>query len=266
MAKYFEALRTSRQLFPRTGDWLAFLRARAYRKLGLPMPTSLSLREFHVAGLRRPVLLRPHTSDFQVAREMFVRREYQRLMHPPPEDVGFVLDLGANIGLSVRLWQEMFPAARVMALEPEPENAGLCRRNVELGGAAQRVHVIEAAAAGVSGTGLLETSRSVCSHRLAGAARGGALQVRTMSIQDILREAQHDGAIDLLKCDIEGAEEVLFADCAAWIGRVRALIVEVHGAYTLQQLQADLARAGSALRLVKGEQRGPEHALAYLRR
>ena len=34
--------------------------------------------------------------------------------------------------------------------------------------------------------------------------------------------------IDVLKCDIEGAEAELFADCRSWIGRVGAMVVECH--------------------------------------
>jgi hypothetical protein len=35
-------------------------------------------------------------------------------------------------------------------------------------------------------------------------------------------------SIDILKIDIEGAEKEVFADSTAWLGRVRAIIIELH--------------------------------------
>ena len=53
----------------------------------------------------------------------------------------------------------------------------------------------------------------------------------------------------MLKCDVEGAERALFADCAAWIGRVRTLAVETHDGYTVVDAANAVAGAGLDLAL-----------------
>ena len=53
----------------------------------------------------------------------------------------------------------------------------------------------------------------------------GGIDVITMDA--LLSDAGFD-RVGVLKCDIEGAEAELFADCASWIDRVDAMSVECH--------------------------------------
>ena len=48
-----------------------------------------------------------------------------------------------------------------------------------------------------------------------------------MTIDTIMEEHRID-FIDILKIDIEGAEREVFGDASLWIGKVDALIVELH--------------------------------------
>jgi len=59
------------------------------------------------------------------------------------------------------------------------------------------------------------------------------------------------GILDLLKCDIEGAEREVFAACDAWIGRVRCMVVEVHDGLGIPELAHALARAGGRFESVE---------------
>ena len=67
--------------------------------------------------------------------------------------------------------------------------------------------------------------------------------VPCVSIPSLLAKAKWD-RIDLMKCDVEGTEKELFADCAAWIHKVKHLIVETHPPYTPENLFADLKKVG----------------------
>ena len=58
-----------------------------------------------------------------------------------------------------------------------------------------------------------------------------------------------EGTIDLLKCDIEGSEAELFADCQAWINRVRNLVVELHQPYSAGQFCEDIRRGGGVFEI-----------------
>lgn len=57
--------------------------------------------------------------------------------------------------------------------------------------------------------------------------------------------------------------EEVFADCASWIGRVRHMVVEVHGAYTADQFLDDLRRAGGRFELY-GTITDPSRAVLFL--
>lgn len=69
--------------------------------------------------------------------------------------------------------------------------------------------------------------------------------IEALTLPQILTGRGMDGMIDLLKCNIEGAEEELFSHCAEWIGRVRRMAVQVHYPYTSERLLEDLRRAGA---------------------
>jgi FkbM family methyltransferase len=73
------------------------------------------------------VWLRPRSSD--LAAFDFV----DTLHHLPPEidpPLDHIAVLGANIGLLLIDFAARYPAARLLAVEPDPENAALARRNV----------------------------------------------------------------------------------------------------------------------------------------
>jgi hypothetical protein len=46
-----------------------------------------------------------------------------------PEHASMIVDAGANIGATLRLFRSRFPEARIVALEPDPDAYDLCRRN-----------------------------------------------------------------------------------------------------------------------------------------
>lgn len=140
-----------------------------------------------------------------------------------------VLDLGAHKGtFAVRAARR--GAARVLAVEPEPRNVALLRRNVERN-APGVVEVLEGAVAGSAGTGVLRTSDSPTGHVLApgGDVGAGAVEVRLVTLPELV--AQVGGRVDLLKVDVEGGEFEAFeatpADVWAQVDRVS---MEYHGA------------------------------------
>lgn len=58
------------------------------------------------------------------------------------------------------------------------------------------------------------------------------------------------GSIDILKCDIEGAEVELFDECSSWIGRVCSMVVECHDGFTAGALADMLRRNGGNFTVV----------------
>ena len=72
------------------------------------------------------------------------------------------------------------------------------------------------------------------------ARKVGEASVGVLTLADILQASDFEGEIDLLECDIEGAEKEVFASCSAWIHRLRNLLIEIHGGYTADGLLRDL--------------------------
>jgi hypothetical protein len=64
-------------------------------------------------------------------------------------------------------------------------------------------------------------------------ADNGDIEVVTM--KRVLEELATD-RIDLLKCDIEGAEQELFENGSAWLAKVGVMHVECHGGFTAHRL------------------------------
>ena len=81
-----------------------------------------------------PLFVRPHTSDIAVVQELLWEKAYLPAVQRCPRPVKAILDLGGNVGYSVRFWQEQFPDAEIVVVEPDPGNYRQLRKNIEIGG------------------------------------------------------------------------------------------------------------------------------------
>jgi FkbM family methyltransferase len=180
-------------------------------------------------GYKYPIHYRLGTSDISVIRQVFVKREYECVVHE--EDVSFIIDCGANIGCTSYFFLHHYPEARVIAVEPDPGNFAMCRRNLEPFG--ERVTLVN--------SGVWPTSAPLCIER--GSFRDGrewSFQVRLASegeqpdlmgttILELIRNSGFED-VDLLKIDIESAERELFSgDVQGWLSHTRRLAIELHG-------------------------------------
>jgi precorrin-6B methylase 2 len=157
-----------------------------------------------------PVLLRPGTDDLQLAHRVFVKEHHL----PPPEleeaSVRIIWDVGASVGLTAAHFAARFRDARVMAIEPDPSAAELCRANLTHWG--DRCEVVQTAITPGALAGLAPPTR----------------------------------AVDYVRLGAAGAERDLLREDARWTDAVRAMKVEVSPAYTLEECVEDLRRLGFA--------------------
>jgi hypothetical protein len=82
----------------------------------------------------------------------------------------------------------------------------------------------------------------------------------------VLMEKHRIGAIDLLKCDIEGGEQELFSDCGNWIGSVRAMVIELHDGRSGDWIVQQCRQGGADFELLKITPKTPGISLGWLRR
>jgi FkbM family methyltransferase len=136
-----------------------------------------------------------------------------------------ILDCGANVGLASLFFRRAYPQARITAFEADPALFAMLTANLR-GNGASDVEVRHAAV--WTSTGSLtfhcQGGDSGMIGSLPGAVAGRATTVPSLRLRDILAE----GPVDLLKLDIEGAEDPVLIDCEPVLHRVTALIMDLH--------------------------------------
>jgi len=156
-------------------------------------------------------------------QDIFVKRALDfATVSPAPR----ILDCGANIGVASLFFRKRYPKARITAFEADPSLFALLDANLGANGAqdVERKHLAVWTAAGTL-TFRSEGSDSGMIASLPGAVDGRSVVVPSVRLRDVL---EAEPAIDLLKLDIEGAEDAVLADCEPSLGRVRALIMDLH--------------------------------------
>jgi FkbM family methyltransferase len=181
-------------------------------------------------GTRYPVAMRVGgSSDPMVFDQIFIGAHLADLTSRVRE-ARVIVDLGANVGYSSVFLLNAFPDAFVLAVEPDPQNAAICARNLAPYG--DQARVVKAAVWNKPGRLVLS--------RGGGDGREWATQVRVaqpdetaavdaLDMQSLLQMCPQP-FIDILKIDIEGSEVSLFGSGAEdWLKCVRNFCVEIHG-------------------------------------
>jgi FkbM family methyltransferase len=187
--------------------------------------SALSLR-FALTPRRKPGHVRidgrefrfPDAASFLSAyEEIFADRIYA---FEARSEEPFILDLGANVGLSVLFFKRLYPRARVVALEPDPEVFRYLQENVaSLGLEGVTLHN---AAVWTEAGELTFAPDGADGGRVNG--QGGGLRVPALGICQLMGERP----IDFLKMDIEGAENDVLPAAAHLLPQVRNVFVEYH--------------------------------------
>jgi FkbM family methyltransferase len=199
---------------------------RNYRLLRTAATASISSQtlELRLPPLQHPIHIRPGTSDVGVVTRSVIRRTYAKYLNNIP--ARFIIDAGANIGDTTAMYLSEFPQAKVAAIEPDRGNFELLHRNCSNYG--PRALLFLAA--------LWPTASSL---RLARAAEDDAHSVTVADCDGredcpgvtplMLLDTAGEDYIDVLKCDIEGAELELFThNSDEWLSRTRSIYVEIH--------------------------------------
>ena len=200
-----------------------------------------AVRRYTLRSSGRVVFVRHPLFDPWILRELFARRVYE----PPPALARVlaeanevrIVDLGGHVGAATVFLLDRFPAAKVLALEPDPENATLFRRTVMANGLQERCELRQVAAGTAAGTATLEGFSG-----LAHVRRGNTKE--TVDRLPVLRKYQERGQgtavvdvvdvlpllerADLVKMDIEGAEWPILADSRFGTLGIRSIVLEYH--------------------------------------
>lgn len=205
--------------------------------IGSFLPGTMTMRREYRMRDDTSVVLRQNSTDIKVFEEIFLERIYSPYAKVADGKAPAILiDLGANIGLSViALARELRPLAMV-AVEPDGGNFAMLKENLRLARLAERCATVQAFAGVERGFAeLVDSGNGEWGMRMGASAPGG---IAVLPMEDIVsmavRMAGQAGAersrpaITIVKCDIEGAEAPLFRRLREWEDRVDYVILELH--------------------------------------
>ena len=246
------------------GDFVAIMRVRlSQSKIGHWVTPEPIVVDVDLVSLGRKVRLRSHTTDISVLGELVQGNGIYYL--PSEAHAETIIDLGANIGLAYRWLRARYPSARFVCVEPDPGNLEILRANVRSGGGV--CEIVPACVGGRARRVRLATDKGEWGFRMTDAddPNYGDTDVITM---DQLLDRTGIEHVNILKCDIEGAEAELFEGCHSWIDRVDFMVVECHtDVMTTESLVQTLVSSGTRFELLYMERNpGFGYEIATLRR
>jgi FkbM family methyltransferase len=195
-------------------------------------------RKYHTATIRGfgKVRIRPESSDAASFVQVFRRREYDLSAHGQYSYVialykdivkggatPIIVDAGANVGAGAMWFAKQFPLAHVFAIEPDAGNAELCRVNTR---SIPNVTVVEAAIG--SERGCVSLSNPLKQNWAIQTKRDTDGGIRIVTVADLAARIQGPRRIFVVKVDIEGFEDDLFAANTEWLDEVDVVIIEPH--------------------------------------
>jgi FkbM family methyltransferase len=168
--------------------------------------------------LEKPVEIVDNSSFFGIYQEIFENEVYKFKSN---SETPFIIDGGANIGLSTIYLKNLYPNARIIAFEPDENLYQVIQRNLSNFGIADvEVHK---AALWSENTDLTFMAEGADSGRVVNTGEAKTVKVKAVRLKDFLTQK-----IDFLKLDIEGAELEVLEDCADMLKNVENLFVEYH--------------------------------------
>lgn len=135
----------------------------------------------------------------------------------------YIIDCGANIGVSVVFFKQLYPEARILAFEPDKEIFRLLEENVRS---------FELADVTLENKAVWSKNEELTFYNegaLAGslttdfASKNNKVTIPAVDLLPYLNES-----VDFLKLDIEGAEHVVLHHIASKLSNVKHLFVEYH--------------------------------------
>jgi FkbM family methyltransferase len=166
-----------------------------------------------------------HAEDYRLSRLRVhhdLLRQYQEMCTAGITPL--IVDLGANTGLASFYLSREFPKARIIAVEPDRDNAALARQNNR---GNPLFDLVDAGISSVDGHGTItNTGDENWAYRTELTSTGDLAMVSMNTLFERYTEPGTQPFI--IKIDIEGFESDLFARATEWVDQYPLLIIELH--------------------------------------
>lgn len=196
---------------------------------------------------KAPLTLRRGSSDFAVFRQVILEDQYNLPEISEPE---YIVDAGANIGLSSVVFLERYPRCQVVAIEPDPQNYEIATKNLECYG--ERCRVLPIALWSSSGTVAVQRGNFRdgldWSCQTVAVCEPEQTTVNASTMTALLLKAGFP-RIDFLKVDIEGAELQVFGEGdTSFLERTQCCATECHDSLRVDVYCQTMSRYGFSIR------------------
>ena len=201
---------------------LSWLREKYYKHL----PTG-KIRTHPLFG--KSVFFSNPSQFLETLEEIFVEEIYSQSLPDRP----YIIDCGANIGLSVIYLKHKFPGAEIVAFEPDPANFDLLSRNIAAMGYDNIT--LRKEAVWKESTILHFSNKGSTDSKIENENTADSIEVQAVRLKDLLTKK-----VDFLKIDIEGAEVEVLKDLDGHLQQVSNMFVEYHGTFEQNNELAEL--------------------------
>jgi FkbM family methyltransferase len=189
-------------------------------------------------NLTYPIFIRPGTQDAHTIINNVIREEYGKVTPASPPK--WMIDAGAYTGDTTAYFLSKFPDLKIVALEPNPPTFEMAVLNLKPYG--ERAVLLQ--------KGLYVTDGvSFFSGDSTGASIGkSGFKIDCTTILFLI-EKYSIPHIDILKMDIEGAEEAIFGSKPEeWLNLVDMLMIEIHGSHIEPMIKRVLTDNGFSMK------------------
>lgn len=230
------------------------LRELKYKSKYLPLKREIYyfLSEgFQVVSKRKELLLRnsdvfseitfkvrKHTSDMFVFRQVIINKEYKPIINlinseKERKSINFIVDAGANVGLTSLFFHTYWKDSKIVAIEPEDSNYKQLIENIHINDLTQKIIPIKKAL-------WINNTEKLMIYDGFRDGKNWAKSVKTseedgktepITLSTLLDIYSSEKIIDILKIDIEGSEYQLFKSndfLEILTTSVRFLCIEIH--------------------------------------
>lgn len=172
--------------------------------------------------------------------ELFIKEIYKFRSRT---NTPFIIDAGANIGLSIIYFKQLYPSSRIVGFEPDEKIFEVLSDNINVFGL-ENVQLEKKA---------LWNQNTWLEFRSEG-ADGGRVRIdadhdRIVRVPAVsLRSYIENTDVDFLKIDIEGSETLVLKDCEDLLSNINCIFIEYHSfigqEQTLPEILQILKRTG----------------------
>lgn len=183
------------------------------------LPVDKRFTPFEITFLDKKLYVHDRASFLLGYKELFVGDIYR---FKAATDTPYIIDCGANLGMSIIYFKQLYPKAIITAFEADSTIFSYLKRNVA-SFAFTQVELFNKA--------VWDTDHEKLSFFSEGGA-GGRVEVNT-TVSSTFTETFRlknllNRPVDFLKLDIEGAEARVITDCERELKNVRTMFIEYH--------------------------------------